>query len=276
MRVHTAFWIGMLLLAGATAGFFNMYNMASAATVDTERHYRAELTLGAVNTAQLILAAQQESYWVRIQTNTDVTYLNGTEPCNACDPSQEDLFFQAPSLYVDGGNFRIRLEETEWKLSIRPRESQMSGAYELIVSPVLPQTELTTEILEAIDAALQPLNALSQSVQALSFNEIIQTGKVQPPDGANIDSVLYAITQAPNWDVYAQLNGISLSGLRVDVLVELADPNLELPESLDLVIESRSSNFVRAAVLIHRLADLASLEGVTFVRLPSTPQPPVN
>ena len=266
----------MLLLAGATAGFFNMYNSAKAATVDTERHYRAELTLGAVNTAQLILAAQQESYWIRIQTNTDVTYLNGTEPCNACDPSQETLFFQRPSLYVDGGTFRIRLEESDWNLSLRPRASTMPGAYELIVSPILPKVDLTTEDLEAIDSTLAALSVLPQSTTTLTFEQIIQTGKVQPPEGVRIDSVLYAMTLAPDWAAYAQLNGISLSGMRVSVLIELEDPALELPESLDLVIESRSTNFVRAAALLSKLTELASLDGVTFVRLPSAPQPPVN
>jgi len=275
MRVQFALWTGLVLLmiGGVAAGSAISQHYVNAAVVDTQRHYRAELTLSGVNTAQLVESAQDQGYWIRIQTNTDVTYFNGTEPCNACDPSQESLFFQRPSLYVDGQNFRIRLEEEDWNLSLRPRNAQMPGAYEVIVSPVLPKTDVNADDLAAIDAALGPLSVLPMAVSSLNLTEIIQTSKIEPPEGAKIDSVLYAITVAPDWQTYASQNGITLSGLRVRVLIELASEESTLPESLDVVVESQSSNFIRAQVLVQDLVELSSLEDVAFVRLPSAPQP---
>jgi hypothetical protein len=144
----------------------------------------------------------------------------------------------------------------------------------MIVSPKLPKTELAAEDVEQIVTTLTPFGVLPTQTASLKFELLIPQAKPVPPEDVRLDSVLYGLMLAPDWNDYAREHVLALSGLRVRVLIELATPGAPLPEGLDLVIEGRSTRFVRAQALIHQLAELARDPAVAFVRLPSRPQPP--
>lgn len=275
MKVYHTVWIaigiGALLLMFSS--LWTGMGASGRADVQAERHYRALLTPQPINILDVIETAQELDYWIRIQTGQDVAYLKGKTPCSACDPAQEEQFFTPPQLYVDGQDLWIRLDEPDWRLNLRPSHESSAG-YELIVSPKLPKVELDSEILSAIGEALGPFGLLPAQTDSLSFEPLIPVAKPAPPEGVRLDSTLYGLMLAPDWADYASKRGIELSGLRAVVLIELASAEAEPPEGLDLVIEARSAQLIRAQALIHRLAELAQQSTVVFVRLPSRPQPP--
>ncbi len=276
MRIHlTELWIGLgatLLVLSTLIGFW-MNTSSTGAAVGAQSPFRALLPPPQNDILSVIQAAQGLDYWIRIQTGRDVTYLKGLLPCTSCSPLQEEQFFTPPQLHVDGQNFWIRLDEPNWRLNLRPSPDVPMG-YELIVSPNVPKSELSSEDVSEILSTFSPLGVLPTQTGSLKFEPLIPSSKAAPPEGVRLDSVLYGLMLAPDWKDYASTNQIELSGLRAVVIVELNSPDAELPEGLNLVIESRSGGLVRAQALIHRLADLARDPAVTFVRLPSRPQPP--
>lgn len=278
MERQVVVWIGLALaVAGALAGLayatgvgmgvpMALDPMGGTAFVDTERHFRAELARPSVAIVDVIQEAQRQDYWIRIQTGTDITYLKGNRPCPTCQPEQEAQFFKPPQLFVDGQRFWVRLDEPDWRLNLRP--SSAPSGYQLIVSPKLPKKDVTSQDLNRIRSVLGPFGVLPPSIDLEPFSPPM---KPKPPQDARIDSVLYGLTLSPDWVDYARQNGIELSGLRAEVIVELASADVPLPQ--DLIVESRSDQLVRAQALIPKLIALARLSRVDFVRLPNRPQP---
>lgn len=263
-----------LLVFGQLSGFWMLSsNAGTAAAVGAQSHFKALIPPQSMDILNVIQTAQGLNYWIRIQTATDVTYLKGQAPCPACDPSQEALFFTPPQLYVDGLNFWLRIDDPNWRLNLRPAH-EVPSAYELIVSPKVPKSELSSEDLSEIVSTFRAFGVLPVQTESLKFESFIPPSKPEPPQGVRLDSVLYGLMLAPDWVDYANVNAIDLSGLRAVVIVELSSPEAELPAGLNLVIAARNGGLVRAQALIHRLADLARDPQVTFVRLPSRPQPP--
>ncbi|MFB6286057.1 MAG: hypothetical protein ABEK03_05730 [Candidatus Bipolaricaulia bacterium] len=240
-------------------------------SVDAERHFRAVVQTPSTDVVDVIETAQQQGYWIRIQTDQDVTYLHGSEPCSSCDPGQESQFFEPPQLIVDGQRFWIRLDESQWRVNLRPAP-QTSG-YEFIVSPKLPKTSLSSDDLDRILEALAPFGVVPTQSASLQLEPMTQPRKPVPPDEAQIDSVLYGLTQAPDWMDYAERQNISLSGLRAEVIVELTSAEASLPDGIDLVATSRNGALISAQARIDQLVRLASAPSVAFVRPPSRPQP---
>lgn len=273
MNTRWILWIGgILLMLSLNLAPPEPSASVNADVVETQRHFRALLPAPTTSIVGIVQAAQQLDYWIRIQTEADVTYLKGAMPCASCDPAQEEQFFVPPRLSVDGRWFWLQLDEPGWQLHLRP-SAQLLGSYELIVSPQLPQTALTSGDLDQITAMLTPFGVLPAQTASLELEPYIPLAKPEPPADARLDSALYGLTLAPDWAAYASENGIERSGLRVRVLIELSSPDASLPEALELVIEARSTRLVRAQALIHRLVDLARDPAAAFVRPPSRPQP---
>lgn len=262
--------IGALLALGPTASAQSDASIRMS-NVDTERHFRTVVQTPSTDVVSVIETAQQQGYWIRIQTEQDVSYLQGSQPCPSCDPNQESQFFKPPQLIVDGQQFWIRLDEPEWRVNLRP--APQTRSYELIVSPKLPKTSVCANDLDAILDALSPFGVLPTQSTSLQLEPMTQPSKPEPPEGARIDSVLYGLTLAPDWTDYAQQQDIALSGLRVEVIVELTSSDVSLPDGIDLVATSRSGALVRAQVRIDQLVRLASAPSVAFVRTPSRPHP---
>jgi hypothetical protein len=275
MKAKVLFWSwigGLVAVLGLIAGF-GEGTFSFKTDVQVQRHYRALLPAPAVSSLQIVQTAQQLGYWIRIQTGLDVTYLKGQTPCSTCEPSQEDSFFTPPRLYVDGPWFWLHQDEPEWQLHLRP--SAQAGQYELIVSPKLPKMTLSDDDLGAIREKLTPFGVLPAGANGLKLEPYLPPVKPEPPEEARLDSVLYGLVLAPDWNRYARERGIELSGLRARVLIELNAPDTQLPETLDVQIEAQSGQLVRAQVFIHQLVQLAQAPAVTFVRLPSRPHPAV-
>lgn len=247
------------------------YAAGGGAVVEAQRHYRALLPALPVNVVEIVQTAQQLGYWIRIQTDGNVTYLHGMTPCSACDPSQEEAFFVPPWLVVDRQWFWLYLDEPNWVLHLRP-SGQQTGSYELIVSPKLPKTELTEEDLGQIRRALAPFGLPPQTA-SLTLEPYIVPAKPAPPEGAHLDSVLYELVLAPDWALYAREKGLERSGLRVRVVIERSAPGAMPSPALELVVEAGSERLIRAQALIHRLVELARDPAVGFVRPPTRPQP---
>ncbi len=267
-------WIGGLM-AALTLGVVVSSGLGTGAWVQAQRHYRALLPAPAVSPLQVVQTAQRLGYWIRVQTGLDVLYLKGQTPCSACDPAQEAAFFEPPRLSVDGPWFWLNLDEPGWALHLRP--SPQPDAYELIVSPKLPKTVLDEEDVKAVHEALAPFGVLPPDLTpdelGRALAPYVPPAKPAPPEGARLDSGLYGLVLAPDWAQYAQERGIERSGLRVRVLVELTNPDAQLPEALAVEVEARSGALVRAQALIHRLIELARHPSVAFVRLPARPHP---
>ncbi len=244
---------------------------AAGGMVEVPRHFRTVLPLAPVDVVGVVRTAQQQGYWIRIQTGTDVTYFKGMTPCSACDPSQEATFFVPPWLVVDRQWFWLHRDEPGWILHLRPSGEQ-TGSYEMIVSPKLPKTELTSDDLEGIVGVLAPFGLLPQT-PSLTLEPYIVPAKPAPPEGVRLDSVLYGLVLAPDWTLYARERGIERSGLRVRVVIERSAPGALPSPAWELVIEAESEGFIRAQALIPRLVELARDPAVGFVRPPTRPQP---
>ncbi len=277
MNRHTSLSIGLIgVLIGALLGLGPTASahhepLIGTANVDTDRHFRTVVPTPSTDVVSVIETAQQQGYWIRIQTGEDITYLQGSQPCPSCEPSQESQFFQPPQLIVDGQQFWIRLDEPQWRVNLRP--APQTASYEFIVSPKLPKTSLSDNDVNAILDTLKPFGVLPTQSASLQLETMIPPTKPVPPEGARIDSVLYGLTQAPDWTDYAQQQNIELSGLRAQVIVELTSADASLPDGVDLVATSRSGALVSAQARIDQLVRLASASSVAFVRLPSQPRP---
>lgn len=274
MRVHlAALWIGaMLLFFSQLAGLWTEPSMAeSASAVGAQRHFRAILPPQPTDILSVIQTAQGQDYWIRIQTGFDVTYFKGQMFCMACTPAQEDQFFTPPELYVDGQSYWVRLDDSNWRVNLRP-SSEAPMNYELIISPKVPKDELNMEDVRDVISMLSPF--VHTQAESLSFEPLLPPTKPEPPEGAHIDSVLYGLTLSPDWKDYANANGIELSGLRTAVIVDLNSADAQLSETLNLVVEARNGSQVRVQAFIHQLVELSRDPAVSFVRSPSRPQPP--
>lgn len=258
---------GGLMLASYTSGFGGVQ-----ATLESGQSYRVDLmALSSLTDLGLLTQrAQSENWWVRVQQDTEVTYFQGQERCEACDVNMEDQFLTSPLLVLDSGLFLIELDTDTYGLTIRPLVDD-SSMYEAIV---FMKETLTSDIVSAqINAELSALglnlgNTLSFEVAASPDR------KVTVPEDVNLEETLYRLTQAPDWESEAMLRNFSLSGLRVRVVVELAEGQAA-PNQFNLVVEQTGTNVLRAQVLIPDLIALAQDPAVVEVRPPLQAQPQV-
>lgn len=227
--------------------------------------YRATFLLPQAHIATITARAQELGFWIRIQQGQEVTYLQGAELCSACNPESEESFFGFPQLYLDEDLFLVRLDEERYRLSVRP-SAQNKGHYEVIVG-VKVQSELEELRGEALNW-LQKLGIVQTA--SLSLAEFPVEKKPQPPEGVRLDSLLYALTQAPDWHDFARERGLPLQGIRIKVIVELATPEAVL-QGYHLIEEARSTERMRVLVPVSELIRLAKDPAVEFVRLPYEP-----
>lgn len=225
------------------------------------------------NIAKIIEGAKRLGFWIRIQEGLVVTYFKGGELCASCDPLKEQEFFKMPSLYVDAGLFLVRIDEPKLFFNVRPlggSAAASKGSYEIIVNP---KTDVSTkEAEDIIMGKLLQLGVLERAIP-LSFELLKTQDKPKPPEGLLLDSTLFALTQAPDWQEFASKKNIELWGLRVRVLIELKSPDAQLQGAHNVIVLARSaSGLLRALVLIPKLIEVAKDPAVKFVRLPSQPQ----
>lgn len=95
----------------------------------------------------------------------------------------------------------------------------------------------------------------------------------RPPAGLPLASNLYGLLFAEDPADYAHQKGIQIKEGKVKVIIELETRNAQLPQTCDLVVESRSKNLARAWVSIEQLIVLAEEDEIGFIRTPHQPEP---
>jgi len=232
-------------------------------------YYKASLPPAAYNLNTIIEQAKSLNFWIRIERET-ITYYKGSELCLTCDPTKEREFFTMPQLYVDGNLFLIRTDGAAYKLIVRPKDEV---SLEIIIAP--KQDITAKEAEDSIVAKLLQLGVICKCKPiSLAFEPLVfPQEKLAPPEGVKIDSLLYKLTQAPDWHEFAETNGFELYGLRVKVIIELVSPEEKLQGDYKLIVEATSDSLIRARVLINELVILAKDPAVKFVRLPYKPEP---
>ncbi|MCR4404120.1 MAG: hypothetical protein NUW06_02305 [Candidatus Acetothermia bacterium] len=231
----------------------------------TGNFYKATISLPQPDISTIAARAQGLGFWIRLQQGLEVMYLHGTELCSFCAPAGEESFFGFPQLYLDGELFLVRLDEDCYRLGIRP-SPELRGAYEVIVRP---KVNLDLTVIEQEAAGwLQQLGIVQ--TPSLQFVELAPPEKPQPPAGARLESVLYALAIAADWHDFARERGISLFGLRIKVIVELVNPEVT-PQGYHLLEEARAGELMRVQVPVSELVRLSTDPAVRFVRLPYEP-----
>jgi len=136
-----------------------------------------------------------------------------------------------------------------------------------VMKQTLDAEALTNQIQQEL-SALGLILPLGLSFEALPLSA---RAKAPVPQGVRLDETLFRLTQAPDWPDFATLQGLSLSGLRVRAVVELAEG--QTPSArFDLLIEGQGSSGMRTQVLIPDLLALAQDPAVAQVRAPLQPQ----
>jgi hypothetical protein len=227
--------------------------------------YKATFSLPQPDISTIAARAQELGFWIRVQYGLNVAYLHGTGPCDICTPENEESLFGFPQLYLDDGLFLVRLDEERYRLNIRP-SPELEGTYEVFVGSIigLERAEMEQEALRW----LQQLGIVQTT--SLNFTELVPQEKPELPEGLRLDSLLYALTLAPDWHDFARERGLALGGLRIKVIVELASPDM-VPQGYHLIEEARSENLMRVLVPVRELIRLAHDPAVGFVRLPYVP-----
>lgn len=261
----------LTLLALGAFGWSSAHGFGLDPDLESGQAYRARLAV-VPSAATVLPNAQALGWWVRMQTGEEITYFNGLARCEACDPNLEAQFYQMPQLTVDGADFMARLDTEAFRLNLRP-QSGSTQAYELVV--MMHQTLGATVVAQQAQQALAALGvALGEGV-AFEPLSVAQNGKTLVPNGVHLEETLYRLALAPDWPDFAQLRGLTLSGLRVEVIVELAEGQA-LPGNFDLIVEQTSGQLARVQVRISDLVALAQAPGVVEVRPPLSPQPGGN
>lgn len=92
---------------------------------------------------------------------------------------------------------------------------------------------------------------------------------------SELESVLYQLTQAEDYQTFGKQHVLDIVDSKVRVEIELVDSDYSLPSEFGIE-EVRFGNLVQALVFIDRLLDLASNPSIDFVRTPQKPIPMDN
>lgn len=261
------FWL--LTVAGGLLATGYLYGFGVSSSLDGGQAYQADLEMSAgLDLAELQSRAQALGWWVRIQNDFEVAYFQGADACKDCDSTVEDQFFTLPQLIVDSGFFALRLDTEAFRVNVRPK-TDASGAYEAVV--VMKNTLSSELVIQRLDEELTRLGLDVGANLAFAALPLNTKSKTPVPDGLALEETLFRLLQAPDWYDFAALQGLSLSGLRVRAVVELADAQTQ-PGNVNLLLEQSASDSFRAQVLIPQLLTLARDPAVQRVRLPLQPQ----
>jgi len=170
-------------------------------------------------------------------------------------------------LVVDGSRFLLRVADDAYTYTVR----QGTDGLELVFSPKADQA---MDAVVAVLLDLQSLNAIGGEVDFRYRTYAVDAVKgPEPPADARIESNLYRLTVAEDWHAFAAAKGLTLVGLRVEVVAELA-AGVVLQDPFAPYVESASDSLARLLLPIDLLVPLASTGGVERVRAPYEPVAP--
>jgi hypothetical protein len=259
-RSGTAIALIVLLLGSLPAG----------ATGDTASflptHYYL-LSLGqiAADVDSVRQAAQSSGFSVIAYNGDSAQGFRGDDPVDA---AAETVLSDERLLVVDSGRFLLRDFGDGFTFSVRPTEN----GYELMIDP--QQELLMSDVLGSVLGALQSMgilgNEVDLTIQAYAKDD---PKGPPPPSGVEIESTLYSLLIARDWFDYAATKGLSLVGLRVEVVAEtLAGASLAEPFSSHVVEEVEG--LAKLSLPIDQLLALARSSAVGYVRVPYRPSVP--
>jgi len=232
--------------------------------VETEYYI---LSLGGltVDVASVVDTAQTNGFTViRYDGGTATAYRGKTE---TTEPLSE-LEKSNKLLIVDNERIYLRVKDDAYTYTVRPSAS----GYELVIDP--QQTLPIVETLTSILTALQGMGLVGTEVD-LGFHAFSKSDLKgpMPPEGARIDSDLYWLTVAEDWFAFAATKGLSLTGLRVEVVAEKL-PGGSIPTEFSAYVLSETETAAKLLLPIDTLVRLAESAGVGLVRPPYRPAAP--
>jgi len=241
--------------------------MASdAATTFLQSHYYL-LSLGqvAADADSIRHAAQSSGFSVIVYDGASAQAFRGDD---AAGTAAEAVLTDERLLIVDSERFLLREARDGFAFSVRPSET----GYELVVDP---QKDLSiSEVLGSVLASLQSMGILGDEVgldiQAFAKDDL--KGPPPPADVA-IESTLYRLVLARDWLDYAATKGITLVGLRVEIVAEML-PGASLAEPFAPYVVNEAAGLAKLFLPIDQLLALARSSAVGYVRVPYRPSIP--
>lgn len=259
-RCGTAIALAFLLL-----GTFSVV-AADATTSFLQTHYYL-LSLGrvAADIESIRQAAQSSGYSVIAYSGDSVQTYRGAETLGT-DPGA--VLSDERLLVVDSGRFLLRESGEGFVFAVRPVEI----GYELVIDP--QQDLAMSDVLGSVLIALQSMGILGNeaSLDVQAYVKDDPKGP-QPPAGVAIESTLYSLLVARDWFGYAASKGLSLVGLRVEVVAELV-PGAALAEPFVSFVVEEAEGRAKLLLPIDQLLVLARSDAVGYVRTPYHPSVP--
>ena len=249
-----------LLLSVSVAG-------AADASIDFLQTHYYLLSLGRITASvdSIRQTAQSSGYSVVTYDGDAVEAFRGTDPMGA-DP--QAVLSDERLVVIDSGRFLLRESGEGFVFTVRPSED----GYALVVDP---QQDLPmATVLEPVLASLQSMgilgNELSLDVQGYAKDD---PKGPPPPTGVAIDSSLYGLLVARDWFDYAVAKGLTLVGLRVEVVAEIL-PGASLEEAFSPYVVDSSEGLAKLSLPIDLLLALSRSSTVGYVRPPYRPSVP--
>ncbi len=239
----------------------------SDATLLSQNYYLISIGVVNVQLSALIQTAQANAYAVIVRSGDEVNYYRGDKPTNE---DEATLIACDHLLYVDDGQFLLRVKGTDCDYTVRP-EGDLN--YTLVIVPHrdLPLVDTLTTIMKS----LQKLGIVGSEVD-MEFKSFPKRAEKSPapPEGVAIDSGLYALQIAPDWFSAASAAGLTRVGLRVEVIAEKL-PGEQVPEEFRQYIESETDSLAKLLLPISDLIKLAKDPAIGYLRPPYRPHPAV-
>jgi hypothetical protein len=239
---------------------------ADAPTDFLQTHYYL-LSLGqvAAGVDSIRRTAQSSGYSVITYDGDAAEAFRGTEPMGA-DP--QAVLSDEKLVVIDGGRFLLRESGDGFVFTARPSEN----GYDLVIDPQqdLPMPAVLGPVLASLQSMGLLGNELSLNVQAYAKDD---PKGPPPPTGVAIDSSLYGLLIARDWFDYAATKGLTLVGLRVEVVAEIL-PDASLEEAFAPYVVDSSGELAKLSLPIDRLLSLARSTAVGYVRPPYRPSVP--
>jgi len=171
-------------------------------------------------------------------------------------------------LLIDGDRIYLRQTNDAHTYTMRPSAT----GYELVVNPAEDLT--LTDTLGSILLDLQTIGVVGSEVnlEYAAYSKADLKGPAAP-EGVPLDSTLYGLMVAEDWFAYASVHGLTLVGLRVEVVAEKL-PGAALASTFSTYVTEETESLARLLLPIERLIALADSASVGYVRTAYQPAVP--